>query len=309
MIKMKDDKKLKVIVSLTFIVIIIILIFAIKLTFFNKNEKNTEINSNSNIHQIDEDEKEIIDETIDKDETLKEEDKETMSTEEKDNYLKGENVGEIANALVIGNPNGPEYDETNSNALYKELIKLAETASYLDIIDRVDSLTSNYYFSKDYNLRIANVYLDSKIMINIKENSESLELGQKGYMVANSKDPYMILIDTLMLHERERRNVIKEVSSLSPMFEGAVRIEDTKVYNFSNRDEDTQAKIIFDNELSIKELYQIDFKVETYPLTAYVVRYGNGAISLKTIITRGNTENPFKPISYWMNLDKVIYRE
>lgn len=303
---MKDDKKLKVIVSLTFIVIIIILIFAFRMTFFNKNVKNPE--TNSNVEQIKEEEKEKIDEAIDKDETLKEEDKETMTTEEKDNYLTGENVGTTENALVLGNSKSPEYDETSSNTLYKELVKLAETASYLDIIDRVDKLTPRYYFSTDYNLRISNIYLDSKIMLNIKENSSNLELGQQGYMVANSKDPYMILINTLMLHERERRNVIKEVSSLSPMFEGAVRIEDTKIYNFSNRDENTQAKIIFDNELSIKELYQIDFKVETYPLTAYVVRYGNGAISLKTIITRDNVENPFKPISYWMNLDKVIYR-
>ena len=63
---------------------------------------------------------------------------------------------------------------------------MAETASYVDIVNKVDNLKEKYRFSEDYNLKISDVYLDATIMLSIAEGD--FELGQKGYMVSNSKD-------------------------------------------------------------------------------------------------------------------------
>ena len=302
---MKDLKNQKILIGLLIFIMSLMLILTFKFTFLDsKKLKNVEPqNTQTNEEEIKE-----IEDKIKEDEVLTEEHKEEMTQEEKEAHVKGEAVGVNKNSLILGEENSEEYGEQQSKALYKELIKLAETASYVDIVNKVDNLKEKYRFSEDYNLKISDVYLDATIMLSIAEGGD-FELGQKGYMVSNSKDPYMLLINTLMLHERERREVIMETSSLSPMFEGPVRIKDTKIFNSSNKEEDTQAKIIIDNEFSIKELYQIDFEVEKYPLRAYVIRYSNNSIALKTIVSRDNVENPYKPISYWINLDGLIYKD
>lgn len=283
----------------------ILLAFISGFLFF-KTWKNTSNKTNNTQNGVDIEEPvdDEIENLINEDENFTEEEKEELSKEEKEGIIYGEELGDKNSVLTLGDVNNKEYSKELSNVLYKDLITLAQRASYVDIISKIDELKERYKFTEDYNWKICNIYLDANVMVNIKNNDVD---GQKGYMVSSLKDPYMLLISTLMLPEKERREVIRETSSLSPMFEGEVTIGETKIYTNENKEEDVQAKIIIDNELSLKELYQIRFSIEGNPLIGYVVKYSNGAIALKTIVSDGEYEHPYKPISYWMNLDNLIY--
>lgn len=247
-----------------------------------------------------------VNEAVDKNETLSKEEKENLTKEEKEELAFGEYLGIKNSVNLLGKETNKEYGKEASKALYKELVDLAERASYYDIINRVDEVLKTHKFTEDYNWKICDIYLDANVMINAKGKTDK---GQQGYMVSKLKDPYMLLIGTLMIPERERRDIITETGSLSPIFEGAVDITDSTVLNNEtiNDDTDTQAQLLFDTETSIYELYRINFKVNDNPLIAYIVRYANGVLGFKTIVTDGNYEHPYKPISYWMNLDKIIY--
>lgn len=262
--------------------------------------KNNETPKTEEQQKIDEE----IENAINKNESLTDKEKEELTTEEKESIALGEEYANKQGVLTLGESHKKEYGETESNALYKQLIILSQRASYIDIVNRVDELLNKYKFTEEYNWKICNVYLDANVMINVKSNT--LE-GQPGYMVSNLKDPYMLLTGTLMLPEKERRAVIKEYSSLSPIFEGEVVIKETKILTHETKDKDAQGKMIIEKESSLKELYKIKFEVEKNPLIAYICKYSNGAISFKMIVADGEYDYPYKPISYWMNLDKILY--
>lgn len=241
-----------------------------------------------------------VNETLKNDEVLTQEEKDDMEQEDKNKYIMGESYAEFENSLKLGDAKSPEYPKEQTETFYRELCKLAETANYVDIVNKIEEKAQRYKFHEDYNWKIGNLYLDANVMI----GSLTVPMEQKGYMISNLKDPYMLLIGTLMIPEEARRDVIKEVTSLSPIFDGAVNIKNTEVLD--NKSDDPYVQNIYKKDSSVKEVYKINFKVENNPLIAYIVRYENGVCSFNTIVLDGNYENTYKPISYWIELDEKI---
>lgn len=250
--------------------------------------------------QFDKDTNASLEENSDKT-SLSQEELDKLTQEEKNKYAMGESYVEYQNAYKMGAINLPEYPKEESDVLYSELCNLAETANFQDIIDKVDSLKNKYKFHEDYNWRIGNVYLDATVIM----STQTVKVEQKGDMIVNLKDPNMLLIGTLLMPEKSRRDVIQDISSLSPIFEGKVDILTTEI--LKNDTEDSIGKSLFMSENSLKEVYKIDFRVEGYDLTAYIMKYENGSIAFKKIIGDSNTKYPFKTIEYWMSIDNEIY--
>lgn len=295
--------KQKNILILTGIALVLTMSLSVFFLVKDLKKKDVEIDNNevTGSQTIDEEVNNVIENT--EDIPLTEEELEEMSQEDKNNFILGESIGQSENAIKLGNKNSPEYGKEMSNSLYQQLLQLAQSASYIDIVNRVDEVSKKYKLTEDYNWKIGDIYLDATVMISAKDS----EKGQMGYMVSNLKDPYMLLIGTLMLPERERREVIKETGSLSPIFEGVVSVGETTIITHEDKESDINASLIFKSESSVKELYKIKFQLEGNPLVAYIIRYNNGRIAFKTINLDGDYPNGYKTISYWMNLDKVIY--
>ena len=254
-----------------------------------KIETETEIKINKDTNEI-----------LKEDEILTEEQKNNLSQEDKNKYIMGESYANFENSLKLGDEKSPEYPKEQTEIFYKELCKLAETANYVDIINKIEDKSQKYKFHENYNWKIGNLYLDANVML----GSLTVPVAQKGYMISNLKDPYMLLIGTLMIPEEARRDVIKEVTSLSPIFEGAVNIRGTEVLD--NKSDDSYVQNIYKKDNSVKEVYKIKFRVEDNPLIGYIVMYENGVCSFNTIVLDGKYANSYKPISYWIELEEKL---
>lgn len=246
-----------------------------------------------------------INDKIDNDDSLTEEEKEALkeeSLEDKGNNVLGQEFINYQDAVKLGDENKKEYPKEKTDELYKQLINMAQKADYLNITKTVEEELKTYKFYEDYNWKIGNVYYDSTIMLGVL----TAPVEGQGHMVKNMKDPIMLTIGTLMIPERSRRDVIINEESLSPIFEGAV-----KILNYSEApDDDKYVNEIYDNAGSVKTILKIDFtvsidvSVEDIPLHAYVYITDSGKPSLFKITADEDVQHPFRTISYWKQVLK-----
>lgn len=284
------DKKQKILLFGGLICLLIISILSSTFLFKmsgNGMQKEFETETEENLNSE-------INDKIDNDENLTDEEKETLKEqdlEDKANTILGQQYITYQDAVKLGDENKPEFPKEKTDSLYKKLITMAQKADYLNITKTIEEELKTYKFYEEYNWKIGNVYYDSTIMLGVL--TASVE-GQ-GQMVKNMKDPLMLTIGTLMIPERSRRDVIINEESLSPIFEGEVKISN---YEEASND-DKYVNEIYDNAGSVKTILKIDFSVEETPLHAYVYITDSGKPSLFKITSDEDIQHPFRTISYW----------
>lgn len=231
-----------------------------------------------------------------------------LDEETKYSYVMGEFYGSYENALKLGSENKKEFPKEQSKALYQSLIKLAERANYDKILDEIDKELVTYKFHEDYNWKIGNVYYDASLMMETLNVEES----GKGNLVKTMKDPTMMLIGTLMIPEFSRRDVIKDLNSLSPVFNGVVQIfnhEEIMINEDINLEDEVISNLL-SQCFSAKSVHVYEFQIEEYALKGYVVEYMNGANEVFTIQLDGKEEKnefcPYQTIAYWIELYNKI---
>lgn len=293
------NKKQKVLLISVFVVLILLSIIG-SFTLFYKNtgggskksEFSTETESNLN---------KDVNEQIENNKNLTDEEKEELKDkdlEEKANVTLGQQYIVYKDAIKLGEENKKEYPKEKSDDFYKQLLYMAQKADYLRITQTVEEEMKTYKFHEEYNWKIGNVYYDSTIMLGVL----TAPIEGQGEMVKNMKDPVMLTIGTLMIPEKSRRSVILNEESLSPIFEGAVSISDSKEVT-----EDMGDKYvieIYNNAGSVKTVLKIDFSVENTPLHAYVYITDSGKPSLFKIVADEDVQHPFRTISYWKEILK-----
>lgn len=238
-------------------------------------------------------------------ENLSDEDKEILSKDEQLALSMGDFMNKFENTLKLGKETKPEHPQTQTSVFYKELIREAESANYLDILSLIEKKATQYKFHEEYNWCIGNVYYDATLMKATLDVSEDM----KGYMVKNMKDPSMLLIGTLMIPEKSRRDVIVNTDSLSPIFDGAVRIKKhEEVLVKEDEDfEDDFMNIILTETFSVNKIHKFSFEVENNPLIAYIVEHNDGTLEFITIKKDGDYECYYQTIQYWMQFDNIIF--
>ena len=238
-----------------------------------------------------------MNEKIDENEELTDEEKEALKKQdfiEKGNNILGQQFISYQDAVKLGDDDKEEYPKEKSDYFYKQLISMAQKADYLNITKEIEEQMETYKFHEEYNWKIGSVYYDSTVMLGVL----TAPVEGQGQMVKNMKDPIMLTIGTLMIPEKSRRDVILNEESLSPIFEGAVKISNYEVAS----DDDKYVDEIYDNAGSVKTILKIDFSVEDIPLHAYVYITDSGKCNLFKITADDTTKHPFRTISYWKSV-------
>lgn len=229
---------------------------------------------------------------------------EELDEETKYTYVIGESYTNYENAFKLGDESKTEFPKEDTEKFYTSLIELSERANYEKILTEIDSKLATYKFHESYNWKIGNVYYDASLML----ETLNMEEDGKANLVKTMKDPTMMLIGTLMIPEVSRRDVINDLNSLSPVFNGIVDIfshEEILIDENMSMEDEMIANII-SKCFSAKSVHVYEFQIEGYALKGYVVEYINGANEVFTIQldgTEGNNANcPYKSIAYWIDL-------
>lgn len=284
------DKKQKILLVGGIICLLMISVFS-SLFFFGLGDS-----SNVNKEFDTETEEQIntdVDDIIDNNESLTTEEKEDLKNqelEEKGNLL-GQEFINYQDAIKIGEEDKKEFPKEKSDELYKQLITMAQKADYLNIVDTIEAELKDYRFYEEYNWKIGAIYYDSTVMLGVL----TAPVEGQGQMVKTMRDPVMLTIGTLMIPERSRRDVILNEESLSPIFEGQVKI----ISYTEAPDDDKYVDEIYDNAGSVNKIFKIDFAVEDTPLHAYVYVTDSGKANLYRITSDEDVKHPFRTINYW----------
>lgn len=289
---MKTDKSKIIVVVVIFVVCIIGSFF---LMFRNMNLKNKDVVSTNTEKEM----QQIAEESITK------EDKDILSKDEQLALAMGDFMNKYENTLKLGDATNPEYPEVETNLFYKDLIRKAQSADYLEVLSAIEEKAKNYKFHEEYNWCIDNIYYDATLMKATLDVTPDI----KGYMVKNIKDPNMLLIGTLMLPEESRRAVIVNTDSLSPIFDGSVNItkHEEVLITEDTVFEDDFMEIILTEKFSVNKIHKFFFEVETNPLIAYIVEHFDGTLELITIKQDGDYKCHYQTIQYWQGFDNIIY--
>lgn len=276
------------------VIFIICIITSFLLIFKNMNIKEQEVTKTETEQNI----QSIIDQSI------SDEDKSVLSLEEQMSLAMGDFMNKYENSLKIGDETNKECPKEESNVLYKNLIKKAESADYNAILNEIEEKAKHYKFHEEYNWKIGNLYYDATLMIATLD----APVENRGQMVKNMKDPVMFMIGTLLLPEESRRSVILDKESLSPIFDGSVIIKKHQEVEVKEDEEfeDSFMDIILTETFSVNKIHKFYFEVEQNPLISYVVEHEDGTLEFYTIKQDGNYVCHYKTISYWLKLDSSL---
>lgn len=205
----------------------------------------------------------------------------------------------------IGESDDKEYPKEQTDSLYNELCNLANSASYTDISNKIDNLKNQHYkFTESYNTKIANIYIDSTVLLATKDVND---YEQKAYMISNLNDVHTYFTGTLMMDEKTRRKIIIDTESLNPIFKGPITVTNRTELSAKDVDQDIILRSIYDKEPSVQSVTKYEFSIEGYPLVAYIENFLNNTHAFFTIRNNGDVNCPYRTISYWNSIDSIIY--
>lgn len=298
MLNNKKDKIKIILMIVAFITCLIGSIFSLAHPFKDKKNKSEE-----QLTQTEEKMNKVVDETMEEDNYFTEEEKEALSKEDKLHFAMGDFAQRYEEALKLGNDENKEFPKTESNTLYKNLLKKAETAEYNEILNQIEEKTKKYKFHEEYNWKIGNLYYDATLMM----STFSVEAEGKGEMVNNLKDPSMLLIGTLFIPETSRRVIIQDSQSLSPVFDGSVTINKHEEI-LQGEASKYKDNFIEENlsDFTYYKLHKFYFSIEQNPLIAYIMESESGKLEFFSIQKDGEYDCSYKTKSYWIQLDEKL---
>lgn len=281
---MKNKKNLLIIVG-----IVIIAGISTSLYLVGKN-KNTNAEKMDNISEKE------VNETLKSLTEFSDEQIESLSKKEKEQFLTGDGYEAYVGTYKIENDN-KEYPEDQSPTLEKQLKDYAEKADYKVIIDTINEKRRAYKFTENYNLNIASIFHDAEIMMALK-NYDYIKQGEVARSMLN---PEMMVSGTLMLEEKSRRGVITDKDSLSPIFDGSVKIKEHEI--IFDEPDDGIIKRIYNLCIGATCVHKITFEIEKNELIAYIVEYSNKTLEFYGIYAPDGIETYYQPISFWEKID------
>ncbi|HCL4480231.1 TPA: hypothetical protein N2D99_002319 [Clostridium botulinum] len=221
-----------------------------------------------------------------------------LSKDEREGYLKGDGKDYENGQYKIEGKNKQEYPNSKTDRFAKELILKAQSGKYSDIISKVSEQMKNYNFTEGKNLKISSIYYDASIMINTLTVPEI----QKGKIVKGMKNPEMLVIGSMQISEKSRRDVIYDFQSLSPIVNGEIKIINHEVLNMDNADRYVQS--ISNILVGADRVHKIEFSIEGKNLYAYIVEYKNATLQFYGIYAPEDVKHNFKTIEFWAKMDE-----
>lgn len=220
-----------------------------------------------------------------------------MSKEEKEDLLKAPNQIDISDNSNSNNDK-KELGETDIDNFYNQIISYSETADFTTAIDKIKQFKSEYNLNYGSKVKIDNIEYDITSIVSTITVDES----QRGKILKNIKNPELMLIGTLLSTEKSRRDVITDNLSLSPIFDGKITILNITKLSASDTVDEKISYIKSNNDLA-ESVYKIDFQVESYKLTAYIMETSAKTLEFYGIYTPEGESNYFQTIDFWKSID------
>lgn len=285
---MKNKKILIIIAGLAILV-------GIGTSIYMVNKSNHK-NSNSETTLVDNMSENEVKDTLKSLTEFTDEQIDALSNEEKEQFLTGDGYQAYIGAYKIENDNR-EYPEEQFAILEAELKAYAEKADYQKIIDTINEKRQSYKFTESYNLNIASIFHDAEIMMALKD----YDYIKQGEVAKSMLNPEMMVSGTLMLEEKSRRGVITDKDSLSPIFDGPVKIKEHEI--ISNENDEGIVKRIYNFCTGATVVHKITFEIEKNELIAYVVEYSDKTLEFFGIYAPDGVETYYQSISFWEQIE------
>lgn len=230
---------------------------------------------------------------------MKQEEIDKLTKDEKEGLVYGE-IKTYSDGKFRLQNGKEEYPEMDARNLLNELVNHAEVASYDKIISEVKSKIEKYNFTEGTNLTIASMYHDASLMVTTLTVPEF----QAGKLAKGMKDPQMMVIGTLMLPEKPRRTVITDKNSLSPIFEGAVKIKSHETLKGDTTE--PNAVKAFNSTVGAEFIHKIEIELEgKNNLYAYVLEYRNATLEFYGLYAPEGKQYHYQDIKFWENIDNA----
>ncbi|MFJ8531222.1 hypothetical protein [Bacillus sp. NPDC094106] len=241
-----------------------------------------------------------VDKHLEKYTPLSKEEISKMTEKEKKDMVGGDGANYESNLMKVGQNRGKEeYPEDKAKALEKELIQLSSSASYDKVLKKVKEELGDYQFTTGINTKIASIYYDASIMMSTLTAPDF----QKGKIAKNMRHPEMMVIGTIMLPEKERRDVIHDFDSLSPIVNGDVKILNHEVLRGESND--PMLKTIQNTMVGAERVHKIEFEIEKKNnLIAYVIEYNNATLEYYGMYAPKDKTYHYKTIRFFKDMDK-----
>lgn len=210
---------------------------------------------------------------------------------------------------------GEEYPKNKTSILKKELLEIASTGDYGELIIKGASLSEKNAFSKDENLDIAGMLYDASLMEE-HYNEQNMEI--YGKQIAKSKTPEMLVIGTMFSDNFARRYILEDFASIGPVgyeevsltnrrsFQNPTEAEDELLYGQKN----IVDSIFAIHEKEVNEVFAFDVTIDELdgglPITAYVWEDFFGNIKLYGMYAPDDFDTYEKSIEWWMEYDDVF---
>lgn len=233
----------------------------------------------------------------------------------------------FSNKLNIKNPsNNSDIEkqdvnkEDNNNE--EEDKKRIATKSVLDVIERETRKNiSNFDFSlaernmanKITNYDIDNspdfeslkeMYFDLPIMAQFENLKKYEQYEQIKNLIKNIKDSENFFVSVMWLDMKERENFIYMDDSINPVFDGTIEIINKNIVKQTERDVLDRVNVRFSN---IKEIIEIEFKIEDNYLIAYIVKLED-ELKFYKIIEKIEGSTHYITIEEWERIYRRIER-
>jgi hypothetical protein len=165
---------------------------------------------------------------------------------------------ELNNTYLLGKESSSEYNETSSAILYKELLSLYEQYKFQDILDRVDSLLSNYKFTMPYNYQICNIYQDAQLSLDYDTNQEAIKYGLD-YM----HTPETYFINFMRLGYFDKYTILKDNKSILPPVNSSIQVLSTETIDLDDSNYSWITSQFWDYTRNAKSVTRIYYSVTT----------------------------------------------
>lgn len=294
---------------------VLALILVINLIFFvdwNSKEQTEEKENPTKIEEAANTEGNMTDETGKENET-KEQDSETeeykdplAETKKAITYLYREHIAPIGK--------GEEYPKEQSELLKSELLQHAQNAEYVEIMEKMNTLIKTYRFSEGTNLDIAGIYHDVNLLYSLKDEEDPVRYGNA---VATSKTPEMLVINTLFSDHFDRRQILEDWTSISPIGYNYFSIQKPRLYRNEHEAEEEQTfkhknivREIFIMKDQLNTVYAFDITIPQLdgglPITAYVWEDLFGNIGFYGMYVPDDFKTYEQTLEWWAQHDHLF---
>lgn len=212
---------------------------------------------------------------------------------------------------------GDEYDPSETSLMKNQLLESASKGMYGEITEMFHTLTSEYKFSEGENLEIAAILQDASSVVDVFTSEEST-LEDFAFAVDESYHPEMLMYGTLFSPLRERRYIIQDTDSISPVEgHGGVRVENRRVLRYLE-DADTEptfgdrniGKELFElyddtNSVYVYDITLLDLDTLDFPGSVYIREDLFGDLWFYGFYIDDDVEHYEQTVSYWMSLDPI----